>query len=79
MLKGLRDIVSKVCSKTVAAVAVIGVALGISSQAKADMAALFTAADTSSLSSNISTVLVAFIGVALLFTAYRFIKRSLRS
>lgn len=41
------------------------------------MAAIFTAADVSGLSTNVSTMLVAFVGVALLFTAYKFVKRSL--
>lgn len=40
------------------------------------MTALFTAADVSSLATNTSTMLVAFIGVGLLFTAYRYIKKA---
>ena len=40
------------------------------------MAALFTAADISTLSTNVSTLLVGFIGVGLLFLGYRYIKKS---
>lgn len=43
------------------------------------MAALFTAADVAGLSTNVSTMLIAFVGVALLFTGYRYVKRGLRS
>ncbi len=40
------------------------------------MAALFTAADVGSLATNTSTLLIAFIGVGLIFTAYRYIRKS---
>lgn len=41
------------------------------------MTELFAAADITGLSTNVSTMLIAFVGVALLFTAYKFVKRSL--
>lgn len=40
------------------------------------MTALFTAVDISSLSTNVSSILVGFIGVSLLFVAYRYIRRT---
>jgi len=40
------------------------------------MAALFTAADIAGLSTNTSALLVAFIGVSLLFVAYRYIRKA---
>lgn len=40
------------------------------------MAAIFTAADISGLSTNVSTVLVALVGVSLLFVAYRYLRKS---
>jgi uncharacterized membrane protein YeaQ/YmgE (transglycosylase-associated protein family) len=40
------------------------------------MTALFTAVDISGLSTNVSTILVGFIGVSLLFVAYRYIRKS---
>ena len=40
------------------------------------MADLFLAADVSSLSTNVTTLLIAFIGVGLIFTAYRYIRKS---
>jgi len=40
------------------------------------MSALFTAVDISALSTNVSTILVGFIGVSLLFVAYRYIRKS---
>ena len=40
------------------------------------MAALFTAVDVSGLSSNVSTLLIAFIGVSLLFVGYRYIRKA---
>jgi len=43
------------------------------------MAALFTAVDVSTVSTNVSTLLIAFIGIALLFLGYRYIKRSMRA
>lgn len=42
----------------------------------AGMADLFTAADISPLATNVSTLLVAFIGVSLLFLGYRYIRKS---
>lgn len=42
------------------------------------MAALFAAADVAGLSTNVSTMLLAFVGVALLFTGYRYVKRGLK-
>lgn len=41
------------------------------------MDALFTAANVSGLSSNISTLLIAFVGVNLLFLGYRYVKKSM--
>lgn len=41
------------------------------------MGALFTAADVTGLATNVSTMLVAFVGVSLLFTGYKFVKRGL--
>lgn len=40
------------------------------------MDALFTAVDISTLSGNVSTLLIGFIGVGLLFLGWRYIKRS---
>jgi hypothetical protein len=40
------------------------------------MAALFTAADVGTLATNVSTLLIAFIGVGLIFTGYRYIRKS---
>ena len=40
------------------------------------MDALFTAVDISGLSTNVSTLLIAFIGVSLLFVGYRYIRKS---
>jgi len=40
------------------------------------MAALFTAADVSTLATNVTTLLTAFIGVGLLFLGYRYIRKS---
>ncbi|WP_456385297.1 hypothetical protein [Desulfolithobacter sp.] len=42
------------------------------------MDALFTAVDISSLSTNTSALMISFIGVALLFVGFRYIKRILR-
>lgn len=39
------------------------------------MAALFTAFDVSTLSTNISTILLAGVGITLLFVGYRFVKK----
>lgn len=41
------------------------------------MDALFTAVDVSTLSSNTSTLLIAFVGVNLLFLGYKYIKKSM--
>lgn len=38
---------------------------------------LFAAADVTGLATNVSTMLVAFVGVALLFAGYKFVKRGL--
>ena len=40
------------------------------------MAAIFTAADIAGLSTNVSTVLIAFVGVSLLFVAYRYLRKT---
>lgn len=40
------------------------------------MDALFTAADLTGLSTNVSTVLVGFITVSLLFVGYRYLKKA---
>ena len=40
------------------------------------MDALFTAADLTTLTTNVSTVLIAFVGVSLLFVGYRYLKKA---
>ena len=40
------------------------------------MAALFTAADISGLATNVTTILVALIGVSLLFMGARYLRKS---
>ncbi len=42
------------------------------------MDALFAAADITTLLSNVSTALIAFVGVALLFVGYRYLMRAFR-
>lgn len=37
---------------------------------------VFSAVDLTGLSTNVSTILVGFIGVSLLFVAYRYIRKS---
>ena len=41
------------------------------------MAALFTAVDVSGVSTNVSTLLIAFIGINLLFLGYKYVKKSM--
>ena len=43
------------------------------------MAALFTAVDIAGVSTNVSTLLIAFIGINLLFLGGRYIKRTMRA
>jgi len=40
------------------------------------MAALFTAVDIAGVSTNVSTLLIAFIGIGLLYLGYRYIKKT---
>lgn len=40
------------------------------------MDALFAAADISTLATNVSTILIGFIGVGLLFTGFRYLRKS---
>lgn len=42
------------------------------------MDALFTAVDVSGLSTNISTLMLSFIGIGLLFLGYAYVKRTMR-
>lgn len=42
------------------------------------MAALFSAVDVSGLSSGVSGILISFVGVLILFTGYKFVKKTLR-
>lgn len=41
------------------------------------MDALFTAVDISSLSTNVSALLISFIGINLVFLGYRYVKRTM--
>ncbi len=41
------------------------------------MDALFTAANITGLSGNVSTLLIGFIGINLLFLGYRYVKKSM--
>ena len=41
------------------------------------MDALFTAVDVTGVSTNVSTLLIAFIGVNLLFLGYKYVKRTM--
>lgn len=41
------------------------------------MAAIFTAADVTSLASSVQTLMVAGVGVILIFVAYRMVKKGL--
>lgn len=41
------------------------------------MDAIFTAADVSGLSSNVQTLLVSFVAIALAFVGYKFVKKTL--
>jgi len=38
--------------------------------------AVFDAADIGSLSTNVSTILIAFVGVSLLFVGYRYLRKA---
>jgi len=40
------------------------------------MAALFTAADISTLGTSVTTILVGFIGIGLIFLGYRYIRKA---
>lgn len=40
------------------------------------MDALFTAVDLTTLSTNVQAILTTFIGIGLLFTGYRYIRKS---
>lgn len=40
------------------------------------MDAIFTAADISGLSTNVSTILVGLVGVSLLFVGYRYLRKT---
>ena len=40
------------------------------------MDALFTAVDVTGVSTNVSTLLIAFIGINLLFLGYKYVKRT---
>ncbi len=41
------------------------------------MDAIFAAADISGLTTNVTTLLVGFVGVTLLFVGYKYVKRTL--
>ena len=41
------------------------------------MDALFTAVDVTGVSTNVSTLLIAFIGINLLFLGYKYVKRTM--
>jgi len=40
------------------------------------MDAIFAAADITTLSTNVSTLLIAFVGVSLLFVGYRYLRKA---
>ena len=40
------------------------------------MDAIFTAAEVSTLSSNVQTLLVGFVGIGILYVGYRFLKKT---
>lgn len=42
------------------------------------MAAVFTAVDVSTLAASVTTIVVAFVGVRLIFTGYKFAKQAMR-
>lgn len=41
------------------------------------MDALFTAVDVSGISTNVSTLMIAFIGINLLFLGYRYVRKTM--
>lgn len=41
------------------------------------MDAIFTAVDVADLSTNVTTILVALVGVALCFVGYRYVKKAI--
>ena len=41
------------------------------------MDALFTAVDVSGVSTNVSTLMIAFIGINLLFLGYRYVRKTM--
>lgn len=43
--------------------------------AHATIAELFTAVDVSSISTNVQTLMIAFIGISLLFVGFRYIRK----
>lgn len=45
--------------------------------ASATIADLFAAVDVSSISTNVQTLLITFIGILLLFVGYRFIRKTI--
>lgn len=50
----------------------------VPSFAVSDVDTLFAAADISGLKANIVTMLIAFVIISVIFTGYRFVKKSLR-
>lgn len=74
-------LMSNVKAKAIAVAAGIGIvsATATNSDAalSADATAIFTAVDTAGISTAVSGILVAFIGVSLLFLAYKYARKSI--
>lgn len=66
----------RICSLFLALVAVMFAA--VPSFAVSDIDTLFAAADVTSLKTNVIAMLTAFVVIAVIFTGYRFVKRSVK-
>ena len=54
-----------------------GVGLAAATSAMADLTTFWAAVDLTSFSTNIESLLITFVGIALLFAAYAYVKRVL--
>lgn len=78
MKKTLEVVVDKVVAYLGAVVLTIMAFFAVpAAKSEATIAELFAAVDVSGISTNVQTLLISFIGIALLFVGYRFIRKTL--
>ena len=77
MFKTISKMYHNTKSYLLGGIAAVGATVVSSSSANAALADLFTAVDVTGVSTNVQTLMIAFIGINILFLGYAYVKKTM--